>query len=297
MLSLIFAILSLSTFAYTGEITTPPTQFPGYTSQVADGGVASCFITRTNQIVYTWADNQSEDAGDPWYAIYDLATKTFSTPPTQIAAGIYTLKAYEGVYCCYNSKNNQVIFSWSDDDSNSYAPWYAVYDVSTKNFSTQPTKIANYLAKVDRRVYCCYNVQENKVIFSWIDYSDYKNPWYACLDAYGNVSQPVELANKLAAGNLYCCSTSSDEIVFSYTSNTFSAKGAILKLSTSAITNFDIPTNLSVANNVFCSYDNLKNQVAFSWAVRQETSFQPYFILSEGREKTQSFRAEMNRAI
>lgn len=277
MLRYFLFLIGLFTFLHSAEITTPPTQFPDYTQQVFLQ-TASCFIGSTNQIVYSWSDNISQA---PWYAIYDVATKNFSTPPTQIAKDTYSFGAYYGVFCCYNSKQNQVVFSWEDNTVRSFEPWYAIYDVATKKFSTLPTKIP-FPLQVDDMVYCCYNLKENKVVLSWIDYIGDKNPWYAILDENGNVSEPIKLSSNRGGRNLFCCSTDSDEIVFSYSNQAQTeVKGAILSLNTGAITplpaiNYSFDGFLG---DVFCSYDSSKHQVFLSFAtVNISTILQPFYI-------------------
>lgn len=277
MLRVILVTLSLISWAFSGQITTPPTQFPNYTKE-SKRGVSSCFISKTNQIVYSWADQ----IANPYFAIYDVSKQTFSNPATQIGEGVYSKLVFNGVYCCYNSETNQVIFSWEDGTRGSFAPWYAVYDVASQSLATLPTKIdSSYTLQVFNEVYCCYNALNNQVIFSWASYSDPPQPYYATLNADGSVSHATKLSTQTVYDNVYCCSTALGQVVFGWNnSSQTQALGAILDLSSMAISPLEIPTNsLRVSKNVFPCYDSFNHQVVFSWAnILDSNTFQAWFV-------------------
>ena len=127
-----------------------------------------CYNSSSNQVVFSWAS--AETIFNPYYAIYDVAKSSFTTNPTLINEGLYSLGAFD-VFCCYNSVSNQIVFSWAD--SHQIHPYYAIYDVKNGNFTTNPTPIN--VAVESFNVFCCYSSLFNQVVFSFGGYDKNNN--------------------------------------------------------------------------------------------------------------------------
>lgn len=250
-----------------GSFTTPPTQItPSYTDGV-NWQVASCVINspNQNQIVFSWSS-----AGYAKYIIYDVNASIFTTPhPIQIN-GANTVQS-SCVFCCYNSTNNQVVFSWKDIDN---FPYYIIYDVNSGAFTTLDAIKINptdgYSAGVWSDVFCCYNNVDNQIVFSWDDYvSDNGNPWYIIYDVNSGVfttSQAIQINNTTGVwSDVFCCYNSTDkEVVFSWAG--FPSHAPYYSINGGDSVLVDNAYTAGVGLDVFCCYNRTSNEVVFSWA-------------------------------
>lgn len=260
---------AVDAFVASATFTTDPTPIGPYTNNV-QGIVTSCYNSVSDQVVFAWSSNGGAN-GVPYYAIYDVKSKTLNTP---VAISPYTAGTGFSVFCCYNSVLNQVVFSWADFLNNG-AQWYAIYDVSNGTFTTPPAQIQTGSSSTNSPdVFCCYNSVSNLVIFTWSDASS--NPWYAIYNPQNNTWDSHHIDSSYSSGVqgdvLACYNKINNQVVFSWADNTSSYNPwyAVYDFNVGAVTIG--PTLLSpgysaqVFQDVACCYNTAINQVFFSWA-------------------------------
>ena len=178
MFRILFFLLSLCGFIYSAPngLMTNPRQFPqGYTGG-ALFDVICTYNLKNNTVFLSWGDTTPSQ--NPYFAIYNCSSNTFTTLPTLIDAN-YTQGVYADVICSYNSRDNTVFLSWSDYVNNDGIPYFAIYDCSSNTFTTPPTLVnANYTAGVFTDIIPSYNSRDNTVFLSWASYPAL-NPYFA----------------------------------------------------------------------------------------------------------------------
>lgn len=247
------------------------------TSSVPQFLVNCCYNSQLNQVFLSWKDGTGAGPYDqhPMYAVYDCETETITTASALISSTIQTETA---VFCCYNSKWNQVVFSWENTFPN-FNPYYAIYDCQTNAFTTSATAISTNI--LDSNIASCYNSQLNQVVFSWTDNGSGiydQRPYYAIYDfataAFTTPASPIT-ANVYAHSAVYCCYNSlANQVIFSWadynidtTTGTRNPYYTIYDCTSSTFTTpATISSNLQVFDKVFCTYNNQQNQVFCSWA-------------------------------
>lgn len=210
---------------------------------------------------------------------------SFTTNPTQIQP--YSGQVFANVSSCYSKKTNQVFFAWSDI-TQTY-PIYAVYDVSSKTFSTTPIAIPNYgVTGVSFNVYCCYNSSSDQVVFSWGN-KDSHDAWYAIYDVKNSTfsTSPSKIANSSVYQNVSCCADNSfNKIIFSWADNSTQRNPtyAIYNVKTASFSTGSTPipdyTGNGVNSSTFCCYNPDTDTVTFSWTDKSKT-YPWYAIYSE----------------
>lgn len=275
MLRYLLSILFLYTCLHSGDITTPPTQITTTDFSLREGGVTCCFIESKNQVFYTWADTGTEGVSSkPFFALFDALKDTWIIEKQAIDIS-YENGVNIGTSCCYHSAANQVIICWADADD---YPRYVIYDVSAQAFQNIQ-KIEGESAYA--LVTCCYNQTKNQVIFCWKSGND-DTPVYSVLSSNGSMSEPQSLSGYYPKSSVYCCSTKSSKVVFSYSnSDGDSVIIDVLDLDTSKIVEKELdPTPNLIYNDVFCSYNSSKNQIMLSWATTPDGPYwKPYYAI------------------
>ncbi len=265
--------------------TTPAKINESYNLKVVND-VFCCYNSLNNEIIFSWADNTA--AHNPYYSIYNATLQTFTTLPAKINNS-YTQGVYFDVFCCYNSLNNEVIFSWANK-TGTKTPYYSVYNATSKTFTT-PAKINdNYTQGVSGNVFCCYNSQNNEIIFSWADNTAAHNPYYSVYNATLKTftTLPAVIDESYTQGvyyNVFCCYNSlNNEIIFSWANNTtaqnpyYSIYNATSKTFTTIPTLIDESYTQGVYCNVFCCYNSQNNQTIFSWT-DNTSHHNPYYAI------------------
>ena len=265
----IFFFFSLLGFLQAGSLTTLPTQFDGDPNQIS---VNCCYISKLNQVFYTWSD-----AGDQLvhYSVYDLSKKTFDKDNLSVQGS-----SPSGlVCCCYDSKDNVVFLSWKEQDNSAN---FSAYTAATGNMTSPNDIIDGTQTLVSGDIVaCCYNKANDKVIFSWFDdgnTNDY--PKFYILDSV----EPVVIAQEAVAGDVYCCSSDSDKVYFSYCANKTPKIAQVFSYDVKEFTSDSVSSISGVQpnNSIFCSYDSKNKVPIISWAEGSPT-FSPYYAICNSK--------------
>jgi hypothetical protein len=288
-LMLFFSVFFFHLYSQTGSFTTTPTEIPGGTTP--EYTVTPCYITKSNQILFAWADNDTSD--DPIkYVVYNGKKNTYTAPETIEGSAVY-----QNIFCCYNESTNQVFFSW--EDAVSFKPYYAIYNTSNGSLDAEPTIInaGGYNGVVwNNNVFCCYNNISNQVVFTWSDGAA-GSPYYAIYDCQNKnfSTNPTQIGSvtNIAADVFACCSNNkANQIVFSWIegSSPYLVQYAICDGKSGKITTGPtsiagstaaIPGNDSGVGytQAACCYSNFSNQVIFSWVGGSNTVNIPYYAI------------------
>lgn len=248
-----------------------------YTDQIVNQ-TASCVINSTNQMVFSWTNKKNNN---PYYTVYDMSQK--KAVKLQNIAAPFAFDAYRNVFCCYNSRDDQVFFTWVNLSAPS-VPYYAIYDVNQKKVTQFEVLSLNHQAFPDS--YCCYNSRDNLVFFSWASADPEREPFYAVYDAnQKKVTQIEAIGSSLKVLNdVYCCYNIRDNLIFfSWTADDadqapyYGIYNAEQKriVKTEKI---EIASSPGAYYDVFCSYNEQNNQVFFSWASYDQHRA-PYFAV------------------
>jgi hypothetical protein len=277
-------------YSQAGSFTTNPTEIPGGTTTYYT--VTPCYITKSNQILFAWADNDTSNYPIK-YIVYNGNNNTYTAPVT-----IEGSTVYENIFCCYNESTNQVFFSWEEYDT-PYNPYYAIYNANTGTLDTGPTIIDTSTNGVyNNNVFCCYNKTSNEVIFTWSNGDD-GSPYYAIYNcnssAFSKNATQIGNIPAIAADVFACCSNNFyNKIVFSWIegSSPYLVQYAICDGKSGNITTgptsipgstAGFPASNSGPSEATCCYNSLSNQVIFSWG---NTDNIPYYSILNPLQNT-----------
>lgn len=226
-------------------------------TSLAEQAIYSCYNSQNNQVIFSWADKPS--GGQPYYAIYDCNQQTLSTP-----VRISTVGAQPSVYCSYNSRNNQVFFSYQ-----ATAAYFSILDCRT-NLITQ-TQIASNSSSV---IYSCYNSENNQMFFTYGNSGDGYYAIYNCNT--GILASPVQFATNLNLSPSCTYASLTNEVFFNFDQNN-QPSYIIYDCNSGLSTSTAFVSTLTSGSDLFASYSELENQISFSW--RDQTTNYPYFAV------------------
>lgn len=248
----------------------------------------SCYCSKNNTTFISWTDKFSLNETNPWYAIYDWNTLSFSQGPTKISETIYVIQQ---VTCCYIYENDEVITTWSEDGSGDI--YYAIFSCKLNEFVAGPTKIPSQ-PKADNNIFSCYNSKENQVIFSWTD-GNSGHPFFAVYDCttYSFLIDAEAIGSSYtgqAYNNVFCSYNSKDNtVLFSWKED--SSKSLYYSLYDFSTQSFLInPTEIADGNfegyqNLYSCYNSKENTFILTWS---SDSYKPFYAVLEGN--AESFR-------
>ena len=301
----------VGSFAYgnIGTWTTPPTAITTSSQVFNSSDVFSCYIKRTNQIAFSWADGSLI----PTMIVYNAQTPSFSsliqstnlgdlaqsqvyptvdTGSNQVFLSIVGFDCYiyystylyltpsiptgGGCFSCYNSKNGDMIFNWVDYTIN--LPTFITLNNSTGPAANSTTISTSPAASVE--VMSCYNSNLNQLVFSWNSVNNYY-PYYAIYNgSYTEIASGAISSKHPAKGDVFCANNQSgNQTVFSFANQTNSLPFyAIYDHILGKITIVDVITYSSqVGDTVCCCYNSRLNQYVFSWTDLTTTA--PYYAI------------------
>lgn len=226
----------------------------------------SCYNSSTNQFFFSWGDQTTQY---PTFAVYDCSLQKFSIK----AQVISQTQAHSNVFCTYNSRDNQVVFSWGVNgnmhssynshenevvltwaDSGSNNPRYAVYDCSTGSFISTNQSLGTIAVTAN------------------------KYPYYAIYDPSTQTlsTTPAKISNTSTAKNLVnaCYDNLNNQTVFSW------ASAAVVHVPVYAVYNHltqsfsieatNISSTLNTQDNVNNAYNSKDSQIVYSWAINTD---------------------------
>lgn len=228
------------------------------------GDVQCCFNSTSNQYFVTWGKTPTGFAAELYFAIVN-EDGTIALPATQITGATADSAT---PFCCYNSRDNQYLVSWVDNDS-PHNPYFILYD-AFGNIVTSATAIdfsGAYVACSN-----CYNSRDNQFFLSWYNLQGVDN-YSAVLSASGDVVvSPTALGFSSAGGFVipnYCTYNSVNNTIL-LTGATESGNAQYALLSNRGVV-LSGPSSVASAdgyqliNKVYSSFNSLMNQSFISW--------------------------------
>lgn len=238
------------------------------------------YNSQNNQLIFTWEDVSTS----PMFAIYN-ADGSQNIPPTAIVVLESDLEGIgiTFVYSCYNSLQNELIFTWIED----VAPYFAIYSASG-TVIVPPTLFVSSVAASS--LVPTYDSKNNQILFSWAGASPQNYPFFAIYNASGSsytlleqISSSIHGLSNIASSyspisNMVAFSWNSEESEpsLSTPSNNFPTF-AVYSCNGAEIVPASYITIRNISQNVFSCYNSYTNQIVFTW--KDSESGTPYFAI------------------
>jgi len=268
--TLIFTMI-MGSFAYgnIGTWTTPGTAITTSSIVLNSSDVFSCYIKRTNQIAFAWADQFHK----PTMIVYNAQNPSFSS----LIQSVNTADATNTqVYPTVDTGLNEVFLSIGAaglPDS----IYYSTYPYLTPSPLTSFTEIGSYFA--GRGCFSCYNSKNGEMVFNWTDSSTGDPTFITLNDSTGVLSGSYSISSPATPLEIVSCYNSDlNQVVFSWRiSYNQQPYYAIYNGSYQQIASGSISSTYTAKDNVFCANNNNSNQTVFSFA--DQTSSIPYYAI------------------
>lgn len=203
--------------------------------------------------------------------------------PVQTLPSSYT----DGVaylFPSYNSRDNTVFMTWVDTQPNNNA-WYAIYDLRSGSFSSNPTMLTTS-GDVDSIVTSSYNSKDNTVFITWFDSNDIS--WYVIYDCTLNqlIGAPKVIPTSFGLatnelGAFECYNSYNNTVFMSWPIAGANPHPAYIIYDCSS-DSFSTPELISnyfkVGGNIIPTYISKNNSIALTWCDDTNDN-NPYFAI------------------
>lgn len=224
-----------------------------------------CYNKKDDITFFSWSPNEDAIMTPQYpftYAVYKTGMGFGSSQASVSSSDMQSL-----AFTSYNSQMNQAILSWVQYPTN--FPEFAIYDFESNSITTLATPISTSI-QAGSNVISSYNSLSNEVIFSFPDENGYM--YYAVYDCASQIftTSPTLISNDLICLDqiLSCYSSVTNQVIFSWVDgNTLNPYLAIYDCTAKSFTTTPMPISekLYVQYDVYCSYNEILNEVTFSW--------------------------------